>query len=51
MLQDVFPSIDYNQVGVLSGPSHAEKLVEKSPTAVVAASKIMKLPNQFRQLL
>jgi glycerol-3-phosphate dehydrogenase (NAD(P)+) len=39
MLQDVFPSIDDNQVGVLSGPSHAEEVSRKIPTAVVAASK------------
>jgi glycerol-3-phosphate dehydrogenase (NAD(P)+) len=39
MLQDVFPSLDDNQVGVLSGPSHAEEVSKKIPTAVVAASK------------
>jgi glycerol-3-phosphate dehydrogenase (NAD(P)+) len=39
MLQDIFPSLDDNQVGVLSGPSHAEEVSKKIPTAVVAASK------------
>ncbi len=39
MLQNVYPSIDENQIGVLSGPSHAEEVSRKIPTAVVAASK------------
>ncbi|MFO7446749.1 MAG: NAD(P)H-dependent glycerol-3-phosphate dehydrogenase [Ignavibacteriaceae bacterium] len=39
MLQDVFPSIDENQIGVISGPSHAEEVSRRIPTAVVAASK------------
>ncbi len=39
MLQDVYPSIDENQIGVISGPSHAEEVSRKIPTAVVAASK------------
>jgi glycerol-3-phosphate dehydrogenase (NAD(P)+) len=39
MLMEVFPSIGDSQVGVLSGPSHAEEVSRKIPTAVVAASK------------
>lgn len=39
MLQNVYPSMDENQIGVLSGPSHAEEVSRKIPTAVVAASK------------
>jgi glycerol-3-phosphate dehydrogenase (NAD(P)+) len=40
MLLDVYPAIDESQIGVLSGPSHAEEVSRKIPTAVVAASKI-----------
>jgi glycerol-3-phosphate dehydrogenase (NAD(P)+) len=39
MLKDVFPSIDEGQIGVISGPSHAEEVSRKIPTAVVAASR------------
>jgi len=38
MLKDVFPLIDEGQIGVLSGPSHAEEVSRKIPTAIVAAS-------------
>jgi glycerol-3-phosphate dehydrogenase (NAD(P)+) len=39
MLKDVFPDINSGQVGVLSGPSHAEEVSRRIPTAVVAASE------------
>jgi len=39
MLKDEIPSIDENQIGVLSGPSHAEEVSRRIPTAVVASSK------------
>lgn len=39
MLKDVFPELDHSQIGVLSGPSHAEEVSRRIPTAVVAASK------------
>lgn len=39
MLIDVVPSLDAGQIGVLSGPSHAEEVSRRIPTAVVAASK------------
>ncbi len=39
MLKDEMPSIDENQIGVLSGPSHAEEVSKRIPTAVVASSK------------
>ncbi len=39
MLKDVFPQIDSDQIGALSGPSHAEEVSRKIPTAVVAASQ------------
>lgn len=38
MLKDVFPQLNENQVGVISGPSHAEEVSRRIPTAVVAAS-------------
>lgn len=39
MLIDVVPSLDAGQIGVLSGPSHAEEVSRRIPTAVVTASK------------
>ena len=38
MLKDVFPHLNENQIGVISGPSHAEEVSQRVPTAVVAAS-------------
>lgn len=39
MLKDVHPNLEPSQIGVLSGPSHAEEVSKRIPTAVVAASK------------
>ncbi len=39
MVMEIFPGIDESQVGVLSGPSHAEEVSRRIPTAVVSASK------------
>jgi glycerol-3-phosphate dehydrogenase (NAD(P)+) len=39
MLKDEIPTLDEGQIGVLSGPSHAEEVSRRIPTAVVAASK------------
>jgi glycerol-3-phosphate dehydrogenase (NAD(P)+) len=39
MLKEVIPSINEEQLGILSGPSHAEEVSKRVPTAVVAASK------------
>ncbi|MGE5683188.1 MAG: NAD(P)H-dependent glycerol-3-phosphate dehydrogenase [Bacillota bacterium] len=39
MMKDQIPALDDHQIGVLSGPSHAEEVSRKIPTAVVAASK------------
>jgi glycerol-3-phosphate dehydrogenase (NAD(P)+) len=39
MLKDEIPSLKQEQIGVISGPSHAEEVSRKTPTAVVAASK------------
>ena len=38
MLMDVHSSLSENQIGVISGPSHAEEVSRRIPTAVVAAS-------------
>ncbi len=40
MLQDVIPSLPDENIGVLSGPSHAEEVSRRIPTAVVAASQV-----------
>mgnify|MGYP000069533121 CR=1 FL=1 len=39
IIHDEFPSLDESQVSVLSGPSHAEEVSRRIPTAVVSASK------------
>jgi glycerol-3-phosphate dehydrogenase (NAD(P)+) len=39
MLKDEIPSLSNDQVGVLSGPSHAEEVSRRIPTAVVTASQ------------
>ena len=39
MLKEVFPQINSEQISVLSGPSHAEEVSRRIPTAVVAASQ------------
>jgi glycerol-3-phosphate dehydrogenase (NAD(P)+) len=38
MLINVFPSLSKDQLGIISGPSHAEEVSKRIPTAVVAAS-------------
>jgi glycerol-3-phosphate dehydrogenase (NAD(P)+) len=38
MLHDVFPALPADNIVTLSGPSHAEEVARKIPTAVVAAS-------------
>ena len=39
MLKDVHPLLGKDQIGVLSGPSHAEEVSRRIPTAVTAASE------------
>ncbi len=39
IISNVFPFLSAGQVGVISGPSHAEEVSRKIPTTVVAASK------------
>jgi glycerol-3-phosphate dehydrogenase (NAD(P)+) len=38
ILKDEYNSINKDQIGVISGPSHAEEVSRRIPTAVVAAS-------------
>lgn len=39
IIEDIFPSISYEQISTLSGPSHAEEVARKIPTAVVVGSR------------
>ncbi len=39
MLKDEIPTVNNDQIGVLSGPSHAEEVSKRIPTAVVTASQ------------
>jgi len=39
IVKDELKNISNSQIGVISGPSHAEEVARKIPTAVVAASK------------
>lgn len=39
MLMEVHPNLNYEQIGVLSGPSHAEEVARRIPTTVTAASE------------
>lgn len=39
IIKDVFPEISEEQISTLSGPSHAEEVARKIPTAVVVGSK------------
>ena len=41
LIRDIFPHLSENQIGVISGPSHAEEVSKRVPTAVVAASADM----------
>lgn len=38
IIRDVFPLLPQSNIGVLSGPSHAEEVSKRIPTTVVAAS-------------
>lgn len=48
IIQDEIPGIDDERIGVLSGPSHAEEVCKKTPTAVVAASNDMDTANEIQ---
>lgn len=48
IIQDEIPNIPDSQIGVLSGPSHAEEVAKKIPTAVVAASNDLDTAKQIQ---
>lgn len=48
IIKDEFPEIDLKNIGVLSGPSHAEEVARKIPTAVVAASSDIETAKQIQ---
>ena len=39
IVEDIFPKADANRIAALSGPSHAEEVARKIPTAVVCGSR------------
>lgn len=48
IIKDVIKKIDDKNIGVLSGPSHAEEVAKKIPTALVAASKDFDTAEQIQ---
>ena len=48
MLQDVMPSLKNEQIAALSGPSHAEEVSRRIPTAVVAASESLETSKSVK---
>jgi glycerol-3-phosphate dehydrogenase (NAD(P)+) len=49
VIVDEIPHLE-NQIVVLSGPSHAEEVIQKSPTTVVVASKNLKAASLAQDL-
>lgn len=50
IIRDVLPEKFNNQIGVLSGPSHAEEVVKKLPTTIVAASQNLEVAKKTQDL-
>ncbi|MFC1562705.1 NAD(P)H-dependent glycerol-3-phosphate dehydrogenase [candidate division KSB1 bacterium] len=50
VLNEVLPDIGYDKIAVISGPSHAEEVSRKIPTAVTIASKSSKLAIQLQKI-
>ncbi|MBK8945511.1 MAG: NAD(P)H-dependent glycerol-3-phosphate dehydrogenase [Ignavibacteriae bacterium] len=48
IIKDEIPSIENRNIGVLSGPSHAEEVALKIPTAVVSASSDIETAQQIQ---
>ena len=48
IIKEVLKDIDDKNIGVISGPSHAEEVALKIPTAVVAASKSERTAEQIQ---
>lgn len=50
ILLDIFKSLDRNKLAALSGPSHAEEVSRKIPTAVVAACENEKIAKTVQRI-
>lgn len=48
VMQDVLDVVPQSQLGVISGPSHAEEVVEEKPTTVVAAAYSSETVHQIQ---
>ncbi|PID59791.1 MAG: NAD(P)H-dependent glycerol-3-phosphate dehydrogenase [Ignavibacteriae bacterium] len=48
VIKDEIPDINTNKIAVLSGPSHAEEVAKKIPTALVAASESLDTAKQIQ---
>jgi len=48
IIQDELPNLESKNIGVLSGPSHAEEVARKIPTAVVSASSDLETATQIQ---
>lgn len=48
VIKDVIEKISDENIGVLSGPSHAEEVAKQIPTAIVAASKSFETAEQIQ---
>jgi glycerol-3-phosphate dehydrogenase (NAD(P)+) len=48
IIREELPNIFDSQIGVISGPSHAEEVSRKIPTAVVAASKDLRTAQEIQ---
>lgn len=48
IIKDEIPDLNEKNIGVLSGPSHAEEVSRRVPTAVVAASKNFQTSQQIQ---
>ncbi|MFH0733107.1 MAG: NAD(P)H-dependent glycerol-3-phosphate dehydrogenase [bacterium] len=50
IIKDVLSHVEVSNIGVLSGPSHAEEVSRKVPTAVVAASSNLETANLIQSI-
>ena len=48
IIAEELPNVDNKKIGVLSGPSHAEEVARKMPTAVVSASTDLDTAKQIQ---
>ncbi|MCL1901568.1 MAG: NAD(P)-dependent glycerol-3-phosphate dehydrogenase [Endomicrobia bacterium] len=49
IIEEIFPG-NYNNIAVLSGPSHAEEVCQRMPTVVTSASQSLETAERCRQL-